>query len=124
MKNNLLAIVSGAAAVVTAISCSNKDNLEPAASERVPMQFAAGTPALTKTAIAEDGTSVVWSEGDAIGIFDTQINEFNLIDGEGTSEGSFSGLALPDAEYYALYPYDEAASISGGVISATLPSAQ
>ena len=124
MKNNLLAIVSGAAAVVTAISCSNKDNLEPAASERVPMEFAAGTPALTKTAIAEDGTSVVWSEGDAIGIFDTQINEFNLIDGEGTSEGSFSGLALPDAEYYALYPYDEAASISGGVISATLPSAQ
>ena len=56
MKKNLLAIVLGTAAVVTAISCSNKDNFEPAASERVPMQFSAGTPAITKTAIAEDGT--------------------------------------------------------------------
>ena len=124
MKKNLLAIVLGTAAVVTAISCSNKDNFEPAASERVPMQFSAGTPAITKTAIAEDGTSVVWSEGDAIGIFDTQINKFDLIAGDGTSQGRFSGFALPGAEYYALYPYDEAASISGSTISATLPSAQ
>ena len=124
MKKNLLTIVLLGTAAAAAISCSNKDNLEPAASERVPMQFSAGTPAITKTAIAEDGTSVVWSEGDAIGIFDTQINKFDLIAGDGTSEGRFSGFALPDAEYYALYPYDETASIAGGIISATLPSAQ
>lgn len=124
MKKNLLTLVLLGTAAAAAISCSNKDNLEPAASERVPMQFSAGTPAITKTAIAEDGTSVVWSEGDAIGIFDTQINKFDLIAGDGTSEGRFSGFALPDAEYYALYPYDETASIAGGIISATLPSAQ
>ena len=124
MKKNLLTIVLLGTAAAAAISCSNKDNLEPAASERVPMQFSAGTPAITKTAIAEDGTSVVWSEGDAIGIFDTQINKFDLIAGDGTSEGRFSGFALPDAEYYALYPYDETASIAGGIISATLPSTQ
>lgn len=124
MKKNLLTLVLLETAAAAAISCSNKDNLEPAASERVPMQFSAGTPAITKTAIAEDGTSVVWSEGDAIGIFDTQINKFDLIAGDGTSEGRFSGFALPDAEYYALYPYDETASIAGGIISATLPSAQ
>ena len=124
MKKNLLTIVLLGTAAAAAISCSNKDNLEPAASERVPMQFSAGTPAITKTAIAEDGTSVVWSEGDAIGIFDTQINKFDIIAGASTSSGRFSGFALPDAEYYALYPYDTDAAIAGGIITATLPSTQ
>ena len=124
MKKNFLTIALSATAVAMAVSCANKENTEPQVSERVPMQFAAGSPELTKTAIAEDGTSVVWSEGDAIGVFDTQINKFDIIAGAGTSSGRFSGFALPDAEYYALYPYDTDAAIAGGIITATLPSTQ
>ena len=116
MKKNFLTIALSATAVAMAVSCANKENTEPQVSERVPMQFAAGSPELTKTAIAEDGTSVVWSEGDAIGVFDTQINKFDIIAGAGTSSGRFSGFALPDAEYYALYPYDTDAAIAGGII--------
>ena len=124
MKKNFLTIALSATAVAMAVSCTDKENTEPQGSGRVPMQFAAGSPELTRTAIAEDGKSVVWSEGDAIGIFDTQINKFDIIEGAGSSAGAFSGFALPDAEYYAIYPYDETAAISGSIISAALPSVQ
>lgn len=118
-------MVLGAAAIASAVSCSEKENEGPVLSERVPMQFTAGTPSLdTKTAIASDGKSVVWSEGDIIAVFDGQTNKFELVDGAGTSSGKFNGFALPDGEYHALYPYSEDASMSGSVISATLPSVQ
>lgn len=125
MKRNLLTMVLGAAAIASAVSCSEKENEGPVPSERVPMQFTAGTPSLdTKTAIASDGKSVVWSEGDIIAVFDGQTNKFELVDGAGTSSGKFNGFALPDGEYHALYPYSEDASMSGSVISAALPSVQ
>lgn len=125
MKRNLLTMVLGAAAIASAVSCSEKENEGPVLSERVPMQFTAGTPSLdTKTAIASDGKSVVWSEGDIIAVFDGQTNKFELVDGAGTSSGKFNGFALPDGEYHALYPYSEDASMSGSVISAALPSVQ
>ena len=118
-------MVLGAAAIASAVSCSEKENEGPVLSERVPMQFTAGTPSLdTKTAIASDGKSVVWSEGDIIAVFDGQTNKFELVDGAGTSSGKFNGFALPDGEYHALYPYSEDASMSGSVISAALPSVQ
>ena len=118
-------MVLGAAAIASAVSCSEKENEGPVPSERVPMQFTAGTPSLdTKTAIASDGKSVVWSEGDIIAVFDGQTNKFELVDGDGTSSGKFNGFALPDGEYHALYPYSEDASMSGSVISAALPSVQ
>ena len=118
-------MVLGAAAIASAVSCSEKENEGPVLSERVPMQFTAGTPSLdTKTAIASDGKSVLWSEGDIIAVFDGQTNKFELVDGAGTSSGKFNGFALPDTDCYALYPYSEDASMSGSVISATLPSVQ
>ena len=130
MKKNILSIICAAAAMTAAVSCANKENTEPETPSRSPMQFSAGTPALAdfssdvRTAIGEDGMSVLWSEDDAIGIFDNRINKFDLIAGAGTSTGRFSGFALPETQLYALYPYDETASISGSTISATLPSVQ
>ena len=80
--------------MTAAVSCANKENSEPETPSRVPMQFTAGTPAVTvsgaaqnaasagtRTAIAADGKSAVWSEGDAIGIFDTKSNKFDIIEG-------------------------------------------
>lgn len=117
-------MICGAAAVLAAVSCSDKENPGNTLRERIPMEFSAGTPALTRTAIADDGKSVVWSENDAIGIFDGQTNRFDIIEGAGSSAATFSGSALPDVQYYALYPYDGNASITGNTISATLPSVQ
>ncbi len=137
MKKNILSIICAAAAMTAAVSCANKENSEPETPSRVPMQFTAGTPAVTvsgaarnaasagtRTAIAADGKSAVWSEGDAIGIFDTKANKFDIIEGAGTSTGRFSGFALPDTPLYAFYPYDETVSVSGSILSATLPSEQ
>ena len=117
-------MICGAAAVLAAVSCSDKENPGNTLRERIPMDFTAGTPALTRTAIADDGKSVVWSENDAIGIFDGQTNRFDIIEGAGSSAATFSGSALPDVQYYALYPYDGNASMTGNTISATLPSVQ
>ena len=47
-----------------------------------------------------------------------------IIAGAGTSSGRFSGFALPDAEYYALYPYDEDAVLENGVIRTEIPTVQ
>ena len=79
----------------------------------------------TKTQLGDDGLTVVWSEGDAISIFDGVENERFSIGNINGSSAEFSGLAVPASEYYAVYPYAEGNSMSAeGVITAVLPDRQ
>ena len=80
----------------------------------------------TKTQLGDDGLSVVWSEGDAISIFDGADNERFSIGNINGSSAEFSGLAVPASEYYAVYPYAKGNSMSAeeGVITAVLPDSQ
>lgn len=79
----------------------------------------------TKTQLGDDGLTVVWSEGDAISIFDGADNERFSIGNINGSSAEFSGLAVPASEYYAVYPYAEDNSMSAeGVITAVLPDSQ
>ena len=79
----------------------------------------------TKTQLGDDGLTVVWSEGDAISIFDGADNERFSIGNINGSSAEFSGLAVPAPEYYAVYPYAEGNSMSAeGVITAVLPDSQ
>lgn len=114
-----------AALVVTAASCV-KENA-PESSEKttvnyVPMEFTSAVE--TKTVLA-DG-KVNWLEGDKISIFDnsstaeTHNNSFVT-----TGDGSFTGTVPEDAtEFYALYPYREASSLTEGAIKINLPAEQ
>ena len=114
-----------AALVVLAASCV-KENA-PESSEKttvnyVPMEFTSSVE--TKTVLAEG--KVNWLAGDKISIFDnsaTAETHNNFF--ETTGDGSFTGTVPEDAtEFYALYPYREASSLTEGAISINLPAEQ
>ena len=75
-----------------------------------------------KTALSE-GNAVEWVAGDSISIFNGSSNVFCASSEAGTST-TFSATLSGSGPWYALYPYDAEASISGGIITAELPSAQ
>lgn len=87
------------------------------------MVFHAGSEALTRTSLAE-GNAVVWEPGDAISLFDPSRinNKFTTEDGGPSAD--FAGEVSGQGAYYALYPYNVEAGISGSVISTVLPSSQ
>ena len=77
----------------------------------------------TKTSLS--GTSVIWSDGDAIKVFNgTGSEEYTIESGQGSSTAVFSGNEIEAETYYAVYPYSVDASLSAGVITATVPAAQ
>lgn len=84
----------------------------------------------TKTIVAIDGSEgkVSWEKTDGISVFDGSGNAKFVIDGEAGATVSFraaEGQQVNEAgEYYALYPYDASASLSAGIITTSVPSAQ
>ena len=61
-----------------------------------------------------------WKSGDCISVLEgASSNKFEF-----TSENAFDGSAVASGNYYALYPYDESATISGSIITTTLPAQQ
>ena len=84
----------------------------------------------TKTALTSD-YNVIWSAGDQISVFaDGANNPFtasNIRASEGGLEGAvatFEGMANVADVYYGIYPYNEDATMSGTVITTTLPTDQ
>ena len=137
-------ILAAASVAAVPVSCSEKmsenDN-ENTLTEvsKVEMTFNATAPAVngndgrpagdalpltTKTQLGEDGLTVVWSENDAISVFDGVKNEQFTVSGIDGSSAVFSGLAVPTGTYYAVYPYSGTASMAEGVITAALPASQ
>lgn len=114
-----------AAAIVLAASCVKENPMQDKGQievNYVPMEFTSAVE--TKTELS-DG-KVKWLAGDQISIFDnsataeTHNNQF-----ETTGDGSFSGTVPEDAsEFYALYPYRAASTLTDGVISAFLSAEQ
>lgn len=123
MKRNLFFVIGGAV-MLSAVSCSIEENkIDPEGTEtRVPMEFTAGLQ--TKTSIGENN-AVLWSAGDAISVFDSQNNRFDIASEPGSASATFTGEAIPDyGTYYALYPYSADAALSGTKLSSVLPSEQ
>ncbi len=90
--------------------------------EKVKMEFKAGIDAMSRTVLTTNNF-VEWEAGDAISLFDSNNNEFTT--STGGASVTFTGLAQDNLEtYYALYPYNANATLSGSVIATTLPSEQ
>lgn len=117
MKKSIIATVFAVAAV--SVSCTKV----PEQGGGISMVFHAGSEALTRTSLAE-GNAVVWEPGDAISLFDPSRinNKFTTEDGGPSAD--FAGEVSGQGAYYALYPYNVEAGISGSVISTVLPSSQ
>ncbi len=88
------------------------------------------------TAILEqDGTrtsmdsqlQLAWTENDRIRVFtssDPAGKVYELVDGAGTPDGTFSGPALGSGPYYAVYPADAGVSLEGTSLHVSVPSEQ
>ena len=92
----------------------------------------------TKTYLEEINSElyqVHWNEGDAITIFfDTFNGKYLFAGGDGSTAGGFNPASTESGSpfttgleidrYYAVYPYAESTSLSGGVISFEFPATQ
>ena len=110
-------------------SCQNElAELTPSGGERITLSVTQDDAAGTRTYLNDD-KKVVWSEGDALSLFDTKnINQpFELTKGAGSTTGEFGGTVSVDSrkEYCAVYPYDADYTFSSGTVTGvTLPAEQ
>ena len=89
------------------------------------IEFTAETAAV-KTSLDSDGTTVVWSVGDRISVWDGQANrEFTASEING-SKVTFKGQALnlTEGTYYAVYPYSADNKFEGSVVKCAVPAVQ
>lgn len=119
MKKSLKTLLALMAGTMALAACSddaivennNPQQPEQEVSKLVPMTFIAHQENEGETRATIDGTSIKWSEGDEISIFDGSAENcgnqcFTLTSGENTTSGVFQGNAAEDADtYLALYPY-------------------
>ena len=121
-----------ALAAVAAVSCVKEQNPGAQAPEKTlaPMEFLACAE-MTKTALADDGMSVEWIEGDQVAIFDgSNMNEEADLGQKFKAQSSgaavlLAGEADPAAEeYYAIYPYGSGHSLEAGVFTSTIKAQQ
>lgn len=121
-----------ALAAVAAVSCVKEQNPGAQAQEKTlaPMEFLACAEK-TKTALADDGMSVEWIEGDQVAIFDGSNKNGDADEGqrfEAQSSGAavlLKGEADPAVqEYYAIYPYGSGHSLKADVFTSTIKAQQ
>ncbi len=80
---------------------------------------------LTRTSLASD-YNVLWTAKDAVSVFAGEDSRKFTVSNlqEENRVATFEGLASYADTYYALYPYDEKASMAGEVIRTTFPTVQ
>lgn len=123
-----LRILTLAAAALISAACGNEDFLENPGNEAakpVPMTFTAGMPQ-TRTQLAA-GNEVHWSEGDQIALWDGSGAYQKLMVDAASIDGSkatFSGPAIPGANYTAFYPLIAVESMNATSVTFNLPAEQ
>ena len=132
---HILCTSLAAACCMFAVSCEKAaesdgttdktDDSDDDMEEKIGMVFVADSPEPFSQSIPGSTIAVLWSENDALSIFDkTGNNRFTITSGAGQNEGNFAGEAYEAAEYLALYPYSEDAVYSDGYIFSSLPAEQ
>lgn len=120
MKKNM---IIAAAVLASAVACTKEIEEPSATGGKVQMSFAVSTEQ-TKT-VLEGTKQTFWTGVEKLSIFDGESN--NLFSAELSSPAAtaqFSGKAKETSTYYALYPYNSAAKLSGTTVSTELPAAQ
>lgn len=137
------------ALAVGAVSCKKDEIINtvkeapkdaPTVKELPPMQKITLSASSTKPGLriaydASRGTDVtddntLWQEGDEIAVYNVGVSgkpkRFVLVDGAGTSYGTFVGNIEPTGNYYGVYPYSAVRDqvLDGSSISFILPANQ
>ena len=114
---------AGMFCVMMLASCSDEVYEDDNDGAKVAMEFSASTEA-TRTVLESTGC-VSWEAGDAISLFDPSGNNNMFTTSHGGESVIFRGAAVSaDGKYYALYPYDADAELSGTVFTTVLPAQQ
>lgn len=123
-----LRILTLAAAALISAACGNEDFLENnpgnEAAKPVPMTFTADGPQ-TRTQL--DGHDVHWVEYDQIALWDgSEAYQKLMVDAESIdgSKATFSGPAIPGADYTAFYPLIAVESMTSTSVTFNLPAEQ
>ena len=93
---------------------------------KVKMEFKAGNDPVSRTVLVDgdDENKVNWEANDTISLFDPNSNNI-FTTSDGGASVTFTGSAKDgQSTYYALYPYNAQATISGSIITTTLPAEQ
>lgn len=115
--------VAGMFCVMMLASCSDEVYEDDNDGAKVAMEFSASVEA-TRTVLENEG-SVSWEAGDEISLFDPSGNNNKFVTSVGGKSVTFSGTAVnAGGKYYALYPYDADAELSGTVFTTVLPAQQ
>ena len=123
-----LRILTLAAAALISAACGNEDFLENPGNEAakpVLMTFTADGPQ-TRTQLAASN-KVYWVEYDEIALWDgSGAYQKFMVDAESISgsNATFSGTALPDADYTAFYPLIAVESMDATSVTFNLPAEQ
>ena len=116
MKNYILMAVAGMLALS---SCSSDDN--DSNEQNVPRQmtFTAGfgNGAQTRATMDFSTNKVSFDANDEISILSTKNTNTKFTTTAGGASATFSGTAVDDTKFYAVYPYTTGLALSGNVIS-------
>ena len=117
-----------AAMAILAAGCAKEiDSVNPAGEDVVFEASLSETEADAKAVLipGKAASKVEWVKGDLVGVYaGTSYYEYKADKSGVSSTLSPVGASSLAAEYYAVYPYDAAATLAGGVITTTLPSEQ
>lgn len=123
-----LHILTLAAAILTLAACGNEEFIENnPGNEAAKPEFMTFTASAPQTRTQLDGLNVHWVEYDEIAIWDgSEGYQKFMVDTESIngSEATFSGTALPDADYTAFYPLIAVESMDATSIRFNLPAEQ
>ena len=121
-------ILSLAAAVLTLAACGNEEFIENnPGNEAAKPEFMTFTASAPQTRTQLDGLNVNWTAGDQIALWDgSEAYQKFMVDAESIngSNATFSGTALPDANYTAFYPLIAVESMNATSITFNLPAEQ
>lgn len=114
MKKYIFMAVAGLLALS---GCSSDDNEQTAPKAPQLMTFTAGFGG-TRTTLNSNNNSVSFDAEDAISIFSTHNTNAQFTTSSGGDEAEFTGTAVAgDGTYYAIYPYNNSYTFSGGIVS-------
>ena len=118
-------IIIAAICALAVLSCSKEVGIdEKTPASDAPLQTLEARTVTVKSFLDEN-IDILWNSGDALSVFDEAENKQFTTEDEGAeAKFNYYGTLSKDKSFYALYPYDEAASVSGNVISTTIPTTQ
>lgn len=123
--------------LVQIVSCSKMSETvvnEPVGDVRIKVVALLGDATSTRTAVQSDGSSIYWTQGDAINLFHGSAGSGKFTassittpsaSAEFEGELKYAGsTGLSDDAYWGVYPYDASNSCDGSSVTMIIPSAQ